>query len=104
VPSQPSGEELADKTLPAMKTVQPNYKKQVLEAACKANDIYGFATANTDEERVKILENQGRTPEALIGKVVDVYDQLQELNQNPDWENGIQVTADTICLAKDIAG
>jgi len=104
VPASPSGEKLADKTLPAMKTVKPTDKKAVLDAACTANDIYGFATASTDDERVQILQNQGRSPAALLNKIVEVYDQLRELNDDPQWENGIKVTADTICLANDIRG
>jgi hypothetical protein len=104
VPVEPPREKLADDKLPAMKSVAPSYKKRVLDAACTANDIYAFATASSDDERVEILQNQGTSPAALVSKIVDVSDQLRELNDNPQWDNGIEVTAATICFAKDLVG
>lgn len=100
MPAQPSGEKLADKTLPALTTVKPNNKKTVIKAACKANDIYEFAT---DQKRLENFQSQGRTPAALINQIVDVSDPLRELNQHPKLEGGITVTASVICLAHDIA-
>lgn len=104
VPIESPREKLADDTLPAMKRVAPSYKKRVLDAACTANDIYAFANASSDDERAEILQNQGTSPAALVSKIVDVSDQLRELNDNPQSDNGIEVTAATICLAKDLVG
>jgi hypothetical protein len=73
--------------------------KRVLDAACFASDSYQFVTADSYEDREKIVRSQGKSPQARTTAVVSLAEDLVKMENGSDRE---KAAASLLCLGVNL--